>query len=74
MSGVDFARIMQTQENGIASHWPAQEDVGLFRHIFDMGPHLQGYAGRMDASFVDALRRLPEVDYVERDSIVDVTM
>jgi cerevisin len=38
------------------------------RHVYDS--YIKGYAGHFTESTVEALRRLPEVDYIEHDQVV----
>ena len=38
------------------------------RHIWDS--HIKGYAGTFSEQVIDAIRQMPEVDYVEMDQIV----
>jgi cerevisin len=46
----------------------AGDDAAGLRHVYDS--HVKGYAGTFSESVVDAIRQMPEVDYVERDQIV----
>lgn len=41
------------------------------RHIYD--GHLKGYAGEFTESVIEQIRRMPEVDFIERDQIVRTT-
>ncbi|EPQ55329.1 hypothetical protein GLOTRDRAFT_93802 [Gloeophyllum trabeum ATCC 11539] len=43
------------------------EEAGL-RHVYD--GHIKGYAGRFTEATLDAIRSMPEVDYVEKDQVV----
>ncbi|KAJ3556664.1 hypothetical protein NM688_g1901 [Phlebia brevispora] len=38
------------------------------RHVWDS--HIKGYAGTFSEPVIDAIRQMPEVDYVEKDQIV----
>lgn len=49
-----------------------ERDLG-FRHVFEMGTHLQGYAGRFPPALIEWIRAQPEVDYVEEDAVVSIT-
>lgn len=44
-------------------------DHGI-RHVYDLDEHLQGYAGQFTDDVLAFIRAQPEVEYVERDSIV----
>ncbi|KAI0343541.1 hypothetical protein BDW22DRAFT_1355993 [Trametopsis cervina] len=46
----------------------AGDDAAGLRHVYDS--HVKGYAGTFSESVVEAIRQMPEVDYVERDQIV----
>ncbi|KAF8132084.1 peptidase S8/S53 domain-containing protein [Boletus edulis] len=41
------------------------------RHVYDT--HIKGYAGQFTDGVVDQLRRMPEVEFVERDQVVHTT-
>ena len=41
------------------------------RHVYDT--HLKGYAGEFTDGVVDQIRRMPEVDFIERDQVVHTT-
>lgn len=38
------------------------------RHVYDT--HIKGYAGQFTDGVLDQIRRMPEVDFIERDQIV----
>ncbi|KZT22518.1 hypothetical protein NEOLEDRAFT_1137991 [Neolentinus lepideus HHB14362 ss-1] len=63
--------LMQNHLNFLQSAHEADplegEESGL-RHVYD--GHVKGYSGLFTESTVDAIRSMPEVDYVERDQIV----
>lgn len=46
----------------------AGDDAAGLRHVYDS--HVKGYAGTFSDSVIDAIRQMPEVDYIERDQIV----
>lgn len=46
----------------------AGDDAAGLRHVYDS--HVKGYAGTFTEGVVDAIRQMPEVDYVERDQMV----
>ena len=46
----------------------AGDDAAGLRHVYDS--HVKGYAGTFSEDVVDAIRQMPEVDYVERDQMV----
>jgi cerevisin len=41
------------------------------RHVFDEG--VRGYTGMFTESVVDKIREMPEVDYIEKEQIVQIT-
>ena len=41
------------------------------RHIYD--GHVKGYSGHFSKQFIDQIRELPEVDFIEQDQIVRTT-
>ncbi|KAH0829080.1 peptidase S8/S53 domain-containing protein [Lanmaoa asiatica] len=41
------------------------------RHVYDT--HIKGYAGEFTDGVLDQIRRMPEVDFIERDQIVHTT-
>ncbi|WFD32630.1 cerevisin [Malassezia sp. CBS 17886] len=43
-------------------------------HIYDMGTEFQGYAGEFTPDVLAFIRAQPEVDYVEKDTVVSVQM
>ncbi|KKF96629.1 Subtilisin-like proteinase Spm1 [Ceratocystis platani] len=48
-------------------------DVGILsglKHTFNIGKDFRGYAGQFDDELVEQLRRHPDVEYIERDTIV----
>lgn len=47
----------------------ADEHLTGVHHVFDLD-HFSGYSGKFSPSVRDAIRALPEVEYVERDSVV----
>ncbi|KAI0684846.1 peptidase S8/S53 domain-containing protein [Cytidiella melzeri] len=46
----------------------AGDDTAGLKHVYDS--HVKGYAGTFSEGVVDAIRQMPEVDYVERDQVV----
>ena len=44
------------------------------RHVFELGDHLQGYAGQFTPDVLAFIRAQPEVAFVEQDSVVHTTM
>lgn len=50
---------------------PLVDDVfrGL-KHTYKVGEHFMGYSGHFDDSVIEEVRRHPDVEYIERDSIV----
>ncbi|KAL1845364.1 hypothetical protein VTK73DRAFT_622 [Phialemonium thermophilum] len=40
------------------------------KHTYKIGEHFMGYSGHFDDSVIEAIRRHPDVEYIERDSIV----
>jgi cerevisin len=50
---------------------PLVDDVfrGL-KHTYKVGQHFMGYSGHFDESVIEEVRRHPDVEYIERDSIV----
>ncbi|CAD6924620.1 unnamed protein product [Tilletia controversa] len=57
-----------------ASHHAAKNTTPSVKHIYSFGQRMQGYAGTFTDDLLAYIRAQPEVDYVERDSIVSVTM
>jgi len=53
------------------SQFPITEEVfdGL-KHTYNIVGGLMGYSGHFDDETIEAIRRHPDVDYIERDSIV----
>lgn len=41
------------------------------RHVYDT--HIKGYAGQFTDGVLDQIRRMPEVDFIERDQVVHTT-
>ena len=41
------------------------------RHVYDT--HIKGYAGEFTDGVLDQIRRMPEVDFIERDQVVHTT-
>lgn len=62
--------ISMAQQSASAFHGSWADGIG---HIYDLDQHLQGYAGKFTDDVVDYIRSLPEVDYVELDSVVKTT-
>lgn len=52
----------------------AGPDASPFTHTYDLGDAMRGYAGHFPPDMLEFIRRQPEVDFVERDSIVRVDM
>ncbi|EMR65381.1 Subtilisin-like proteinase Spm1 [Eutypa lata] len=52
-------------------HFPSVDDVfrGL-AHTYKIGGDFLGYSGHFDDSVIEELRRHPDIEYIERDSIV----
>ncbi|KAK1768674.1 peptidase S8/S53 domain-containing protein [Phialemonium atrogriseum] len=50
---------------------PFADDVfrGL-KHTYQIGEHFMGYSGHFDESVIEQVRRHPDVEYIERDSVV----
>ncbi|KAI0087141.1 peptidase S8/S53 domain-containing protein [Irpex rosettiformis] len=46
----------------------AGDDAAGLRHVYDS--HVKGYAGTFSEGVINAIRQMPEVDYVEQDQIV----
>ncbi|CAO1627309.1 unnamed protein product [Jaminaea pallidilutea] len=53
-----------------ANSFHGSSDSDGIGHIYELTEHLQGYAGKFTPDVVDYIRSLPEVAYVERDSVV----
>lgn len=74
VSTVDFfahrAMITAAQQSANAFHATTADDAAGIGHIYELEQHLQGYAGKFTDDVVDYIRSLPEVAYVERDSVV----
>lgn len=53
------------------SQFPIVDDVfnGL-KHTYKVGEHFMGYSGHFDESVIEQIRRHPDVEAIERDSIV----
>jgi len=46
------------------------EDLTGVKHVYNISDNLTGYSGAFDSSVIDAIRKHPDVAYVEKDSIV----
>lgn len=46
----------------------ANDDASGLRHVYDS--NIKGYAGTFSEDAIDAIRSMPEVDYVEVDQVV----
>lgn len=64
------ALISAAQFQANAARGPDADEAEGIGHIYDLEAHLQGYAGKFTDDVVDYIRSLPEVDFVEQDSIV----
>ncbi|OAR01585.1 hypothetical protein LLEC1_04224 [Akanthomyces lecanii] len=47
-----------------------QDAFGGMRHTFDLGSGFRGYAGHFDDAVIEQIRNHPDVEAIERDSIV----
>jgi len=53
------------------SQFPFSDTIfGGLQHTFNVAGNLMGYSGHFDDSVIEAIRRHPDVDYVERDQEV----
>lgn len=55
---------------GLDAHASVRTDQHGIRHVYDLDGHLQGYAGHFTDDVLAFIRAQPEVEYVERDSVV----
>lgn len=62
--------INAAQQSASAFHGASADDADGIGHIYDLEETLQGYAGKFTQDVVDYIRALPEVDYIEMDSVV----
>lgn len=62
--------IMAAQQSASAFHGASADSADGIGHIYDLENHMQGYAGKFTEDVVDYIRALPEVEYVELDSVV----
>lgn len=62
--------IMAAQQSASAFHGESAVGADGIGHIYDLENHMQGYAGKFTDDVVDYIRALPEVEYVELDSVV----
>lgn len=74
VSTTDFfahrAMITAAQQSANLFHATNADDAAGIGHIYELEQHLQGYAGKFTEDVVDYIRSLPEVAYVEKDSVV----
>lgn len=71
--GVSADRLMAHSAN-VASFFRGSGDADPISHVYDMGDAMRGYAGHFSPEDIALIRSHPDVAFVERDSIVDVTM
>ncbi|CAO1616693.1 unnamed protein product [Parajaminaea phylloscopi] len=75
VSTTDFlahrALIAAAQLSANAATLSTADDADGIGHVYDLAAHLQGYAGKFSRDVVDYIRSLPEVDFVEQDSVVN---
>ncbi|CAO1638459.1 unnamed protein product [Sympodiomycopsis kandeliae] len=62
--------ITAAQTSASAFHGASADSADGIGHIYDLENHMQGYAGKFTDDVVDYIRALPEVEYVELDSVV----
>ncbi|KAK0518915.1 proteinase B [Tilletia horrida] len=76
VSTTDFLAHQSLIQNAVAtaaSHHGNKSAASL-KHIYSFGSRMQGYSGTFSDDLLAYIRAQPEVDYVERDSVVSVTM
>ena len=71
--GVSADRLMAHSAN-VASFFRGSGDADPISHVYDMGDAMRGYAGHFSPEDIALIRSHPDVAFIERDSIVDVTM
>ena len=71
--GVSADRLMAHYAS-VATFRRASGDADPISHVYDMGDAMRGFAGHFSPEEIELIRIHPEVAFVERDSIVDVTM
>ena len=71
--GLSADRLMAHSAN-VASFFRGSGDADPISHVYDMGDAMRGYAGHFSPEGIALIRSHPDVAFVERDSIVDVTM
>jgi cerevisin len=65
--------ITTAQLSASAFHGAAAQGADGIGHIYELDESLQGYAGKFTPDVIDYIRALPEVEYVELDSVVKTT-
>lgn len=71
--GVSADRLM-AHHASVASFRRASGDADPISHVYDMGDAFRGFSGHFSPDEIELIRLHPEVAFIERDSIVDVTM
>ncbi|KAK0547151.1 proteinase B [Tilletia horrida] len=78
VSTTDFlahqALIQSAITTAASHHASSSSATPSLKHIYSLGDRMQGYAGTFSDDLLAYIRAQPEVDYVERDSVVSVTM